>query len=785
MLVVGRWLAVETAERAWAATLPGGGGTVYLQARALAFLVRIAVWLVATIWGVGNLYIVYRAIGSVQMPRRVGNLEIVEAVPQRLLLILAIGAGVLFGLGLAWGTGEWWRAAWLATASPRFGVVDSILKHDLGDYLGHLPWALERQGFMVLATVTASVLVSFLYVGIGSLRWQSGRLVASAHARVHVGVLLAGVAMAMLWGAVLDPAEVVAGLHGEVTDGLVTMRVHGWWAVAIPSGVAALASLGWAVWDRPRWLAIGWSLALAAQISVYGILPAWSRTRTEAFASERAELTAIAFGTGRRTVTDLPEYASMTAFVRAASLWTAPRVAAAVRPSLEAHESVAGVTLVHGSDGAPEWIVARAPNDSDLARHPELVWEDVHTGRRAATGAPLAFVEGDSALSPVPITVRDAKHWFGEGFSQYAVTTADRHEATGIPLRGGWRRIALAWVLQSPELARRTAPEDRLLWRRRASERFQLLAPFATFPRPEPVLADGDLWWRAVGYVSAATFPLVEAQRLPDGLWRYYRAGLLGAVHAATGETRFWLLPGADSLTVAWARLFAPLVAPAESLPPALAATLRFPSVTFDLAVQRVKAAVPDSNGWTPLTREPYELASPQDGARLLVQGFSSGQGHRLEGFLFGTFGPRGPALQFAAAPTLDEPPQGVVGAADTFPEPRRMWMAAAHLASAQARLIAPRGSVPRPQGVFLTWGNREGHGATRSAALRDLAAAGAPGFSDTTLAARWARAGRLFAQLDSALRARDFEWFGRVYRQLGDLLGPRQRALAPAPPPP
>jgi len=165
------------------------------------------------------------------------------------------------------------------------------------------------------------------------------------------------------------------------------------------------------------------------------------------------------------------------------------------------------------------------------------------------------------------------------------------------------------------------------------------------------------------------------------------------------------------------------------------------------------------------------------------VQGFSSGQGHRLEGFLFGAFGPRGPELQFAAAPTLDEPPQGVFGASDTFPEPRRMWMAAAHLASAQARLIAPRGSVPRPQSVFLTWGNREGHGATRSAALRDLTAAGAPGFSDTTLAARWERAGRLFAQLDSALRARDLEWFGRVYRQLGDLLGPRQRALAPAPP--
>ena len=67
---------------------------------------RLAVWLVAAVWGTGNLYIVYRAIGSVQMPRRVGNLEIVEAVPQRLLLLLAVVTGLVFGVGLALGHGR-------------------------------------------------------------------------------------------------------------------------------------------------------------------------------------------------------------------------------------------------------------------------------------------------------------------------------------------------------------------------------------------------------------------------------------------------------------------------------------------------------------------------------------------------------------------------------------------------------------------------------------------------------------------------------------------------------
>ena len=83
-LVGGRWLAIETAERAWAATVTGGD--LYLAARDLARLVQGIILLVSLTWGIGNLYIVYRAIGSVQLPRRLGDLEIVEAVPRRVLL---------------------------------------------------------------------------------------------------------------------------------------------------------------------------------------------------------------------------------------------------------------------------------------------------------------------------------------------------------------------------------------------------------------------------------------------------------------------------------------------------------------------------------------------------------------------------------------------------------------------------------------------------------------------------------------------------------------------------
>jgi hypothetical protein len=365
------------------------------------------------------------------------------------------------------------------------------------------------------------------------------------------------------------------------------------------------------------------------------------------------------------------------------------------------------------------------------------------------------------------------------------VTNGTGSSTTGIPLTGTWRRLALAWVLQSPEIARPTMSSERLLWRRTAGERFTRLAPFARFSTPEPVVADGVLWWRAVGYVTADVFPLVAPVQTPQGPVRFLRAGIVGAVRASSGETRFWLLPGADSVTIAWARLFTPLVAPADSAPPMLIRSLRYPAASFALAVQRVLSAAPDSSNWQTLPREPSDLLLPADRAPWLVQGLIAEEGGatRLESLLLGHYGASGPELWSAVAPSPDPPPQLLVGSGDTTPGPLRMWLAAGHLASSQARFIRHGHATPHLEHVFLTWGNRAGEGSSTTTALRELTLAGPPGAVDTSLAARWTQAQRLFAALDSALVGRNFERFGQVYRQLGDLLGARRRALAPTPP--
>src|SRR2546430_17339849 len=79
VLVGGRWLALETAERAWGASVPGGGA--YVTARDFARLVSGLLLIGAVAWGTANLLFAYRSIGSLQLSRRLGDLEIAEAVP--------------------------------------------------------------------------------------------------------------------------------------------------------------------------------------------------------------------------------------------------------------------------------------------------------------------------------------------------------------------------------------------------------------------------------------------------------------------------------------------------------------------------------------------------------------------------------------------------------------------------------------------------------------------------------------------------------------------------------
>ena len=815
VLVGGRWTAFETAERVWAAGLPGG--SAYLKARDFARLVSGLLLLATVGWGTSNLLFVYRSIGSMQLSRRLGDLEIVEAVPQPILLAGTVASGLVFGFLLALGTGDWWMSAVIAAHGVGFGVTDPLLHRDVGYYLGTLPWSEQLRALALAAVSSATLVVGLLYAGIGSLRFRRWLPSANAHARAHLGLLLALLALTLTWGAVLDPAQSVAGLHGDLAGGALDARLTAAPVVAALGAAATAASVVWGVREKPLLLFGAWGALLAASLLGFVLIPgslsgrggqgATGSVADTARAAAARQLEQLAFGVTELAERPPPGFPSPEAAVAALPVWNAARVVAAASQHREllgpgARPAAAGLSPHSVAGGRATWIVAPAPDLDAIARtQPAPDWTTLHRGAWARAGRPFAAVEDDTILRFEALPTRDSVGWFGPAFREFAIAAPDTWPAlrrTGIPLTDWWRRTALAWVLQSPALVRRETDGLVLLWRRDITERLRRLAPYAAFDAAAPVVSDGALWWVSYGYLEAEAFPLVRAVESEGRPVRYLRAALVGAVNAATGDTRLYLAPGADSLAAAWAAVLAPLIQPLDSLPAGLRGQLPFPNRVFRAATTLVRRQRSDTSEWAARPREPFELIAPappaplaegrEDAAGLrpwTAQGFEAGS--TFAGLVAATQLPAGPRVMlWQPSPAVRLPPPLVGSPTTTAPGVPRLWNAGGQVLLEQALFAEPSSGGP-PVGIdtlFLSWGERRGQRRGRAVALRALLAldAGAAAAADTTLAARWQQARRLAAQADAALAAGDLETFGRVYGRLKELLGIGRRKLAPAP---
>jgi Uncharacterised protein family (UPF0182) len=815
----GRWLALEVAERAWATTIPGGAA--YIGERDFARLISGVLLLTAVTWSTANLLFVYRSIGSMQLSHRLGDLEIVEAVPQNVLFASTIGCGLLCGFLLTLGTGDWWVHAALASHAPSFGVLDPVLHRDVGYYVARLPWTERLRAFSLLAVCAATIVVALLYVGIGPLRFRRWLPYANAHARAHLGLLLACLALILAWGALLDPVETVAGLHGSLTQRALDLRLPAAPIVAVFAFAAAGASLFWGLREKPVLLVSAWAALCVAELIGFivipgPLLPPGSRDSgagvaaggapegtlaDTALASAQRRLESLALGTPALLEQPPRGFASAEAALAALPIWDASRVmvAAAARPELGGHATPVGAALAPPSlgigAGRPTWIVAFQPMlDSGVTTGRPSDWTAVHRGPAARARPPVAAVEGDSALEFTAVPARDSTTWFGPNFEGFVVASPDTWPAvrrSAVALTPWWRRLALAWALQSPALARRETDGLVLMWRRNVLPRLRRLAPFATFDPPTPLVADSALWWVAYGYLNADGFPLARPVEI-DGRWvRYSSAAFIAVVSAATGDTRLHLAPGADSVAHAWATLLTPMIHPLDSLAPALRAQLPFPRRTFRAAAALLERWRGDTTPWVPRDREPFELSAPPwdepgvDGSHLWMgQGFEAG--NAFAALVAGIMTPSAPKL-FVWRPRAARLPPLLVGSPNTTaPGVMRVWSVAGGLFSEQARFVEPAGGTPLRgiDTVFLSWGDRRGQGGSPVAALRDLlAGTGGPRIpTDTSLAARWEHARRLARDASAALAGGDLAKFAQLYHELEQLLGVARRKLAPVP---
>ena len=166
LLFGGRWFALRYTEQLWFADLGQGERYRWLLLRGLAW--QAATFVIAFAWYGSHTLGVYGSIGSVHLPRRLGNLSIDEAVPSRTLRAIALAMAALLAAVTTYTFSDLDQYVALARNAAPYGLSEPVLHRDAAFYLAVLPLLEILHLFTTVATLLAAMLVVGLYALTGS-----------------------------------------------------------------------------------------------------------------------------------------------------------------------------------------------------------------------------------------------------------------------------------------------------------------------------------------------------------------------------------------------------------------------------------------------------------------------------------------------------------------------------------------------------------------------------------------------------------------------------------------
>jgi hypothetical protein len=792
LLFVGRWTATLLADRWWAAELSPAAASFIIDWHLLRFTLDLCGGLVASAWFIGQLLLVYRAVGTVQVRRNVANLEFREALTPKALLTIVVITGVLLGLLVGVGASRWWRDVALAWQGVTYGITDPLLGRDLGIYVAQLPIWRAAHGFLVLLILLALSGVTALYMLVGAIRWIEHRPAINHHARAHIGWLLAALALVLAWGYWLEPYE-LATRPAELLDQstwrssmLVSPILAG---IALAVGVM---SAMWALRPRHALVVSAWIVLAASSIVGHWLLPSVLTGSAEPAVESRhqEQLSRVAYGLEGLRDTRL-EPIGPVAPPAVPSLWNSSALAQTFPGDSSHLLSVNPALLTPFGKRRPVWLVLRSgPPGRILA-------SAVADHRVSPAGEPLFFRLGDSLPRPAATALLDLRaDVLGPDARDYRLLQGD---APGVPV-GSWpRRLALAWALQAGELLGDLQPGSRVDWRLSPEDRLGRLAPFADWSAPTARVIDGELVWLLDGYLTSSTFPLTGRT-----VWRNRRVGavaaaFLGTVNAETGAVRVYVQPRADPVATTWSRVSRGLVEPASAIPESVLRAASYPVDLFRIQAQQLERApwkVGTLSGRTVQGSSeppPPQVAwAPDTSGPLVVATFEAPGERRLSAVLMGS---RDDGRMHLSLVRLDStatlPVRDVLqnrwanfpsydALSDSIKED------GGKLERGPLRVeIGPGGPVAyqgyfalRPSGgMVLAWVSvaapgRLGAGRTLREAWSNLLGATVPTPPGSAQAGRLDEARRWMEHADSALRTGDWSEFGRAWSSLRNVLG-------------
>jgi hypothetical protein len=791
LLFAGRWSSSVLADRWWAEQVSPAAVEFLTEWDLLRGLLTLAGMVIAGGWFIGHLLVVYRAVGSVQVRRNVANLEFREALTPGALLGAVVAVGALLGVLVGQGAGARVDAVALAWQGVTYGIVEPLQQRDVGLYVAQLPLWRAAQHFAFLLVTFALALVFGLYLLVGAIRWLDGRPAINNHARIHLGWLLAALALTLTWGYGLEPFELVAGFDG-LPDRAAWRATT--FVAPVLAGMAiatALLSTMWAVKARHSLAAAGWIVLPVASVIGHWMVPPALGGEGEPVAQRHTleQFERLAFGLESLTETSGPDRARDRP-PPVPSLWTATMAARLLAADSVDIVSADPALVTVGGSARPVWLTSRRLPGGRFVVH---ALADDRTG---PAGEALFYRPQDTVPQPLTVPWRDlGPAAFHAQSPSYRLT---RNEEPGVGLTGWRRRVLLAWALQAPELLGPLRPEARVDWALAPGSRLETLVPFADWGEPVARMVDGELIWIVDGYLPAVAFPLTPRVAWNGRRIAGLRGALVGTVSAQTGAVRVYLRPGSDALAGAWAAIAAGVIEPSAAIPEGIWRAAPYPAELFRVQARQLERSsrrlgvLSGRVGTDPadLPRVDASWADDTTGPVLSVVYERPGE-RRTSALLLASHEDGGDALRLARFDSTSALPSraGLESRWSRFPSydalsdsirddggrlergPVRYDLGPRGVLAYQSHFAGPALGRPALVWVTVATGDRQGAGHSLAEAWSNLQGTTVPAIAGQSQTTRLDEVRRLLLRADSALRSADWGDFGRAWQELRRVL--------------
>ena len=539
--------------------------------------------------------------------------------------LLAVVLGGLIGLPAA----AQWEQWLLFRNNQKFGVIDPLFNKDIGFYVFQLPFFEFLVAWAFGALVLISIVIAFLHYINGSIRLQGTDERVTAQAKVHMSVLLAGLALvraANYWLSRFDLTRSTRGVVNGATYTDVKAQLPALNLMILVS-VAVAALLLWNVrqrgWRLPV-LAVGlWAIVAVAAGSVYPaiiqrfVVQPNVSTRELPYIERNLNATKAALGL-TKVATENLDIAPIAA--KEVSADVAPlrdvrqldpgemRDRFALDQGLTSFYAIRDLDVDRYKVGDRVQQVMLATRELNSAGIPNKTWVSRHllyTHGCGIVAAPASAVTTDGRPSYIDIGVKQPQLYFGDTTLDYAITNTSKEEqpcpslkatpysgTTGISMGSTLRRVAMAVNFGEYNLFGSNLINDKsqILLVRDVRARVQKLAPFLTYDAdPYPVVQNGKVSWVIDAFTSTSRYPYAQPantdQLTPGGglnhSFNYARNSVKAVVDAYTGNATFYVVDPTDPIAKAWSKAFPKLFTDVKKAPATLTSHFRYPEDLF------------------------------------------------------------------------------------------------------------------------------------------------------------------------------------------------------------